>query len=239
MYGVLPSLAATPWGAEGMASAATLMADVDRTQRERARETFDRVASQGPLTWCEAEGDTLLASLLERALCSDLVVVGQHDATDTRTGALPGDLVPALVTDSGKPTLVVPYAGSFDAMGQQVLLAWKPTREAARAATAALPWLRTARQINLASQLESRDTDDPSFARLEHWLRLHGVTAPVQHHRLGPIEVGEGLLSLGADTSADLLVMGCYGHSRTREWVLGGATRTVLRAMTLPVLMVH
>jgi nucleotide-binding universal stress UspA family protein len=60
------------------------------------------------------------------------------------------------------------------------------------------------------------------------------------HRRNGaPESVGDALLSLAADTSADLLVMGCYGHTRAREWVLGGATRTVLKSMTLPVLMAH
>jgi nucleotide-binding universal stress UspA family protein len=75
---------------------------------------------------------------------------------------------------------------------------------------------------------------------LEDYLRLHGVEAPIQRRAAVPSgEPGEGLLSLAADAGADLLVMGCYGHSRTRELVLGGATRTVLQSMTLPVLMAH
>lgn len=72
------------------------------------------------------------------------------------------------------------------------------------------------------------------------WLRSHEVEAPLERHApLGGEAPGERLLSLAADTNADLLVMGCYGHSRARELVLGGASRTVLRAMTLPVLMAH
>jgi nucleotide-binding universal stress UspA family protein len=74
---------------------------------------------------------------------------------------------------------------------------------------------------------------------IEPFLHHHGIKATV--HRGGPPtrELGELLLSLAADLQADLLVMGCYGHGRAREWALGGATRTVLRSMTLPVLMVH
>ena len=76
---------------------------------------------------------------------------------------------------------------------------------------------------------------------LAGYLRLHGVEPKVQYHGAASVEggVGESLLSLAADVQADLLVMGCYGHSRARELVLGGASRTILRSMTLPVLMAH
>ena len=75
---------------------------------------------------------------------------------------------------------------------------------------------------------------------LEGYLRLHGVAAPIQRHgAVASSSAGDGLLSLAADVGADLLVMGCYGHSRARELVLGGASRTVLKSMTLPVLMAH
>ena len=75
---------------------------------------------------------------------------------------------------------------------------------------------------------------------VERYLRLHGVQARLQHYGEEPNgDLGELLLSRAADLDADLLVMGCYGHSRARELVLGGVTRTVLRSMTLPVLMSH
>jgi nucleotide-binding universal stress UspA family protein len=147
--------------------------------------------------------------------------------------------VPSLITDSGKPTLVLPFIGRFEAAAADVLIAWKPTREAARAVAAALPWLRQAARVHVAHRPESDEEDNDRGAALEHWLRLHGVTAPIQPHRFDSGEVGEALLSLAAETSAGLLVMGCYGHGRAREWVLGGASRVVLASMTLPVLMVH
>lgn len=236
LYGVLPALLATPWLAgEAMAYAASMLADLDQEQGARARATFEQAARRGALGWVDA-GSTPYPALLQHALTTDLLVLGQVDTKDALTGGLPPDLVPSLITDSGKPTLVLPFAGSFDPNVTEVLVAWKPAREAARAVTAALPWLRRAARVHVASRPEGDDSDGAAF---EHWLRLHGVTAPIHTHGIGGGEVGEALLSLAADTNAGLLVMGCYGHSRAREWVLGGASRVVLGSMTLPVLMVH
>ncbi len=240
MYAVLPSMLAVPWvSAEGMSTAASALFDFDRQQRDRAHALFEREAGGGPMQWLEASFEGLSFTFLQAALFADLVVLGQSDTSDAQTGTLPADFVPSVIADSGKPTLVVPCVGPADQVGRQVLLAWKPTREAARAATAALPWLRKAAAVHVASQPELESDPRAEIAALQDWLHLQGVSAPLHLHTLGMGDVGEGLLSLAADTAADLLVMGCYGHSRAREMVLGGATRTVLRTMTLPVLMAH
>lgn len=239
LYAVASALLATPWAVlPGDASATGLLAEVDHAQRERARLTFEHATRLGPLTWLETCNEPVLWALRQQAFYSDLVVLGQTDPRDERAGALPADLVPAVVADTGKPTLVVPFAGSFEGGFTQVLVAWKPTREAARAVTAALPWLLQAHQLHLAWQPGTTAESDPLPA-LQKWLRLHGVHAPMRQHHLGPMDTGAALLSLAAETDADLLVMGCYGHHRLREWVLGGASRQVLQGMTLPVLMVH
>ena len=240
LYAVMPALLSTPWvSGEAMAGAAALLADVDRRQGERARATFKQAAARGSLAWAEAGGEMLLGAITHIALCNDLLVLGQRDASDPLTGAVPADLVPALVVDSGKPALVLPGVGSFPHIGRQPLLAWKPTLEAARAAAAALPWLRQAERVHLACRAGHDESAQTHTAALQHWLRLQGVLAPIELHSVGPGDAGEALLSLAADADADLLVMGCFGHSRAREWVLGGASRTVLETMTLPVLMAH
>lgn len=241
LYGVLPSLLATPWLAgDAMAYAASMLADLDTEQAKRARASFDQAASRGELGWADG-GSAPYASLLLHALTTDLLVLGQTDSSDGMTGGLPPDLVSSLITDSGKPTLVLPFVGRYEAAAADVLIAWKPTREAARAVTAALPWLRLAARVHIATRPEGDEEGSDRSAALQHWLRLHGVTAPIRPHGLGggDVEVGEALLSLAADTNAGLLVMGCFGHGRAREWVLGGASRVVLASMTLPVLMVH
>jgi nucleotide-binding universal stress UspA family protein len=134
---------------------------------------------------------------------------------------------------------VVPCAGTFTDRACHVLIAWKPCREAARALAAALPWLQRAKRVDVALRLEGDAAGFEQEKALRQWLQVQGVRAPVHCHALGPADIGEALLSLAADVSSNLLVMGCYGHSRAREWVLGGATRSLLRSMTLPVLMSH
>ena len=103
----------------------------------------------------------------------------------------------------------------------------------------ALPLLRQADRVTVL-EWGARESDCRGAALdIGAYLELQGVQARLDRQAAEPAEVGELLLSRAADLGADLLVMGCYGHSRTREFVLGGATRTVLRSMTLPVLMCH
>ena len=102
--------------------------------------------------------------------------------------------------------------------------------------------LQRARRVHLALWDEADDVRNDAPQPIERYLANHGIAPTLHRNRLtGPEAhaVGELLLSLAADVQADLLVMGCYSHGRAREWVLGGATRTVLQAMTLPVFMVH
>ncbi|GAA0755060.1 universal stress protein [Ideonella azotifigens] len=240
LYAVVPTLLALPFaGAAGAESAYAVFEQLDREQRGRARALFERQLPAGTMAWAETGNELFESTVLQHALLADLLVLGQVDPQDGMAGAVPPGFIATLLTDSGKPALILPHTGRFQPIGREVLLAWKPTREAARAATAALPWLRQAKSIHLACDTATRDADRVGSAAVERWLRLNGVTAPMAVHGLPEQQVGEALLSLAADASADLLVMGCYGHNRLREWVLGGATRTVLDSMTLPVLMAH
>lgn len=240
LYGVLPGLLATPWAGEMVATMADQLVELDAEQRARAQAVVDQAAARSGQVvprWVDG-GSEPYWSLLQRAPYADLLVLGQPDSTDAAAGALPADLVPGALCDAGRPTLLVPSAGVFEARGRRVLIAWKPSREAARALTAALPWLRQADRIDVAMRSEGADGFDHEAA-LRHWFQVQGLRAHVQFHRPGPGDLCESLLSLVIDVASDLLVMGCYGHSRAREWVLGGATRDMLRTMTLPVLMAH
>lgn len=219
----------------------------ERERGKHARALFERVAERGaapPPCWEDAGRTASYTAVAARALTADLVVFGQHDATDARTSMEAG-LVPSTLIESGTPALVVPHSGSFapDALakpGLTLLLAWKPTREAARAVRAALPWLRDARQVHLAvDSVGAAIAPWPGAPQVRAWLELQGVTAPVRAHAVGHTSPGDMLLSMATDVSADLLVMGCFGHSRARELVLGDASRSVLRSMTLPTLMAH
>jgi len=171
----------------------------------------------------------------------DLIVLGQSDPDDD---SLPeGESFPELVVlRCGRPVLVVPYCGSFPNVGHNVLLAWNASREATRAATDAVPLLQRAHKVSVyvAKSEETYDGHgEAPGADMALYLSRHGVKAEAVRSHPGDIDVGNWLLSRAADNDADLIVMGAYGHSRLRELVLGGVTRTLFKHMTVPLLMAH
>lgn len=248
LYGVTPSFLTLPLAiGDGSAAMVPMLEQIDADHRAAARAAFDceRGSGGGELLWAEMGTEPVIPGFTAQALFADLLVLGQHDPGDTDAAGVPADLVESVLVGSGKPALVVPYAGAFTGIGADVLIAWKPTREAARAVACALPLLQRARSVHVvgwsADASAATSADQAGRLDLAGYLRLHGVEPKLRYHNGAPsdVGVGEGLLSLAADVGADLLVMGCYGHSRARELVLGGATRTILRSMTVPVLMAH
>jgi nucleotide-binding universal stress UspA family protein len=243
LYASTPTALSLPFiMGQGAAEMLPMLQQLDIDYRDNVKALFDRAESAEalPFVWSELREAAVIPGVTRHALCTDLLIVGQYDASDPLTVGVPSDFVPSVLLASGRPALVVPYVDDIGkTFGQEVLVAWKPTRECASAVSAAVPFLQRAQRIHLTIASDQAATAEQASA-LEDYLRLHDVDAPIQRHSSVPSdEPGEGLLSLAADVGADLLVMGCYGHSRTRELVLGGATRTVLRSMTLPVLMAH
>jgi nucleotide-binding universal stress UspA family protein len=198
----------------------------EREARDRVRAVFDRVAAGDPAPlWREAEGEPgrLLA---EAARTADLVIAGRDDA-----GAF--GITEELVAAAGVPVLVLP-ADTPEHLGRTVLAAWNGSREAARAAHDALPFLtRGAGLVVLCAVGKEAGEDLDAAATM---LARHGV--PVRAERAGEPDAwaGEILLDRAAAHGADLLVMGAYGHTRLRELVFGGATRHMLSHAKLPVL---
>lgn len=184
------------------------------------------------------EGDPTIATI-RMARCCDLAVIGQTD--DDAAASVPYDFPQQVVLGSGVPVLVVPYTGRIDAVGRRVLVAWDGSREAARALNAALPLLVQGAKVQAIvfdRAAGAEGVQGWQIEQLRQWFARHGIDATVAREPT-EIGIGDAVLSRCADLSADLLVMGAYGHSRLAEFVLGGATRTVLRQMTLPVLMAH
>jgi nucleotide-binding universal stress UspA family protein len=169
---------------------------------------------------------------------ADLLIVGQSEPDDATT--TPSDLAETVVIASERPVLIVPHIGVTKPPGKTVLLCWNGTREAARAATGALPILKQADKV-IILLIDPRNDGDPQGpgGRVATWLARHGVKAVVKRDTAGDSDVGGVILSRAADQDADLVVMGLYGHSRMREWVLGGASRTLLASMTVPLLVAH
>lgn len=210
---------------------------IDEQRAASARKLVADV-NAGPgvqIEWQEAREAPEYA-FIRRALYADLLVLGQHEREHRDTGVLP-DFAPSVLIASGKPALVVPYIDKPNSSLDTVFVAWKETPQAAHAVTAALPLLRAASTVHIGV---GADLSDNSKNALQRFLQRHGVVDAQLHTLIADAsEAGELMLSMAADVNADLMVMGCYGHSRARELVLGGASRTVLGSMTLPVLMAH
>jgi nucleotide-binding universal stress UspA family protein len=208
---------------------------------EAAQEFADTMRAQnygGKSEWCEAPGDGF-AGLRHYARHADLVVAGQPDPEG---GGVPASFSHDLVMSVGRPVLYVPFAGRFADCGTRVLVPWNASREAARALADALSFLRGAKAVEVIT-FDREKLFRPIAALPEPDMRAHlarhGVNASVVAQPGGGIDIGSAILSRAADTGADLIVMGAYSHSRARELVLGGATRTLFRSMTVPTLMSH
>jgi len=206
----------------------------------RAEADFTRQASTaglGNVEWRTAIYDPVDAMILH-ARYADLVVIGQSEATEILDIA--AGLPARVILAAGRPTLILPRVGSFPTMGKRALVAWDASREATRAVTDAIPLLKRADKVNVMA-VDPRKGKHGCIpgADIGLYLARHGVRVEVSTDPGAEIDIGNELLSRAADLSADLLVMGCYGHSRLKEWVLGGATRTILESMTIPVLMSH
>jgi nucleotide-binding universal stress UspA family protein len=190
--------------------------------------------------WREARGDVVAAATLH-ARYADLLILGQSDPGDDRTRPVPGFLENLLLS-AGRPVLVIPYAGMFKGAFAKVLVAWNASRESTRAVTDALPLLQRARQVAVIV-VDPRQTagihGESPGSDVALYLARHGVKAEAHPTPSGDVDVGDVILSRTSDIGADLIVMGAWGHSRVRELVMGGATRSLLDEMTVPVLFSH
>lgn len=169
----------------------------------------------------------------------DLVVMGQSDPTWNMRAA--GRSLPEQVMmDAGRPVLFVPYAGPAQAPFKRVLIGWDGSRTAARAVNDALPLLSDADEITvLAVDPPPPEPGRTSAAAIAAHLARHGFPAAARVTISDGVPIADIILNEASDLGADLLVIGGYGHSRSREHLFGGVTLDLLRTMTLPVLMSH
>ena len=215
----------------------------DRTLHEIAERVEKSVQGAArtagiEVEWTAQHGE-LPEAVMARARCADVTVLGQV-GDEGPDDPLERGLLEALLMGSGRPLLIVPRYGKFPRLGERVLVAWNGTREAARAVNDALPILVEAREVTVLTVNPPGDSprDVPAGDIALHLAR-HGVKATAASLRADDLAVGDLLLSRASDLGADLIVMGGYGHSRLREMALGGATRHLLRHMTVPVLLSH
>lgn len=219
--------------------------EIIEQQREIAKqdaaeaEAAFRVRADGEALcndWRCEDGD-LYDVITRLARYADIVVLGQTPP-DNIAGRIFIELPEQVVLAAGRPILVVPYAGSYPSIGERILVAWDGSREATRAVHDALPVLAKARKVTVLS-INSDKLYDVSSVDMAAHLARHGVAVEASEAVSDDIGTGDVLLSRAADLGIDLIVMGAYGHSRAREWVVGGVTRHILSHMTRPVLMSH
>ena len=230
---------------ETLAAGGSALAQRCAALRDEARESlerFRRTVQEEGVASVEARliDDEVDGGMAVQARYCDLVVVGQADY-DPVTPTLPKDLPEYLFLTSGRPVLVVPCTGCAAQLDGGALVAWDGSVEAAHAVDGALPLLRAAASVTVigfGDQAPAPGNSGDPCVLLAAWLARHGIAARAGH-RACEGNIGDALLSAASDTGAGLLVMGGYGHSRFRELLTNGVTATILRSMTVPVLLAH
>lgn len=237
----IASPVAMPAAVTGRGASYAYLAEATAIAHEKAEEVEREVRhalKDCSFSWTVAEGDHV-ELLARRAVYADLAIVTQsHPAhLEDRVLLHVPDRLPLEVPC---PTLVLPYEQPAGAgFGKHVMVAWKNVREASLAVRHAMTFLTTADKVTVLTLEPPGHRGGDQARDIMVFLERHGVRTHHQAHVHNDGDVGEAILDGARQVGADMLVMGCYGHSRLRELVLGGATRSVLRHMHIPALMSH
>lgn len=235
-----------PVYADGAYFPQDMLDNLEREEQEsckKAERTFQEfVDAQGLHGEWRSEQGSLGEVVTRHARYADLTIVGKGSMDDPKHYPDPF-LAEDIVMESGHPVLVVPNAGHFDGFGKRVLVCWNASRESVRAINDAMPLLQSAEKVTVLvvnpDSSKSGDHGDIPSADISLYLARHGVKAEAAAVKTDQSDIGEIILSRAFDADADLIVAGAYGHSRTREWILGGVTKTLLHETTVPALLSH
>ena len=215
--------------------------DDNETAAEAAIKSFTAAADQAGVS---AEPVMTSASLAgagdqfaRMARRFDLAIVGQSQPEISSMEQIIGETT---LFESGRPIIIVPYIQKAPFKTDNVMICWDGSRTAARAVADAIPIIGNRGRVEIVIVANERGKQDEiEGADIGQHLARHGLKVDVHRISGGNIDVGDALLSHAADSGADLMVMGGYGHSRLREFVLGGVTRSIFESMTVPVLLSH
>jgi nucleotide-binding universal stress UspA family protein len=216
----------------------------ERENEEATRAALDRFNTACSRAGVGAEPLTLSASFAgvgeqfsRIARRFDLSIVGQ---AEPESSAVEEIIAESALFESGRPVIVVPYIQRAPLKLDNVMVCWDGSRASTRAIADAMPLLAKAGRVEVVIVTNERGKQDEiEGADMGEHLARHGLNVDVKRTALGDIDVADVLLSHAADAGSDFMVMGGYGHSRLREFVLGGVTRSIFRSMTVPVLMSH
>ena len=207
-------------------------ADASKAAFEQATADLPQAEWRDINRGSEAE---VLRRLTDLARHADLVIVGQHD--EQAKAIVPADLAEEVVLNSGRPVLILPYAGNFDHVGRHPLVAWSNAREAAHALNDALALIEGCIDATVLSFSTTTEDARSSCDEVVRHLACHGIAAKSDIMLVNDIGIMDMLLNKAADLGSDLLVMGAQGHVGLPFISRGAGTRYILRHMTLPVLM--
>jgi nucleotide-binding universal stress UspA family protein len=211
-----------------------------RAEADRAKTAFDenahraRISADSVVISATASGAADKFGEFARDYDLSIVAQAQPDGDVAESLAIEGALF-----GSGRPVLVVPYVQSSGLKLDRVMVCWDGSRNAARAIGDAVPFLRRARAVDVVTVEGRERRNELAGAKIAAHLARHGLKVELRPIVAPGLDVADAMLSYAADTSTDLIVMGGYGHTRLREFVLGGATSGILGAMTVPTLMAH
>ncbi len=209
-----------------------------REQGERdlsaAEARFRAGAGGHEATWRQSLTTDCAGFMADLTRGADLVVVGRPGASDKDTAL--GLYASDLVMTAGRPVLVTP-PGVTRLSAARMVMGWKDTREARRAALDALPFFKRAEEVFIVTA--GADADETGAAEVAAWLTGHGVTARAVNEKSTEANVADTILAVAARVNADLVVAGAFGHSRMREWAFGGVTRALLTRAPCAVLFSH
>lgn len=215
----------------------------ERKNAEKVEISFRKfVDSEGIHGEWRSEQGPLRDVVSLQARYADLTIVGMGNTENSKKYIDPF-LAEDVVMESGRPVLVVPKAGHFDGFGKRVLVCWNASREAVRAINDAMPLLQLADKVTVLVVNPEKPSsgyhgDIPSADIALHLAR-HGVNAEAASVKSSQSSIGETILSRAVDTKADMIVAGAYGHSQTREWILGGVSNTLLHDANVPTFLSH
>jgi nucleotide-binding universal stress UspA family protein len=167
----------------------------------------------------------------------DIAVVGQ---ARREQGASEELLIEGALFGSGRPVVIVPFVQKQGLKLDRIIICWDGSRPAARAIADAMPFLKRAKAIEIVVVTGERDkSGEITGTNIRRHLARHDINVEIKHITGAGADVPNTILSHAADSGTDFMVLGGYGHSRLREFILGGVTRSIMRSMTVPVLMSH
>jgi len=205
---------------------------------QESKQTFESLTQDLKAEWLDinrGSDSAILAIVSEKARYFDLVIMGQYDESGVHDA--PAELVEEVLTNSGRPVLIIPYAGEFSDSFKRPLIAWNASSQAAHALNDSLPLILNCEQAVVLAFDSSIDRAEESCKEVAQHLACHGVKSKAEVMVIEGVGVMDMLLNNACDQGADLLVMGAHSHIGFPFISRGAGTRHILKTMVLPVLM--